>query len=82
MAVTKYFDLHNVILIGQSLGGFYAPRASAFDDRVTKCVSIAQFGALILITNKTVDKKSSHNPYMQDYAKIFCTVFNWFLVLK
>lgn len=46
MAVTKYFDLHNAILIGQSLGGFYAPRASAFDDRVTKCVSIAQFGAL------------------------------------
>lgn len=46
MAVTKYFDLHNAILIGQSLGGFYAPRASAFDDRITKCVSIAQFGAL------------------------------------
>lgn len=46
MAVTKYFDLHNVILVGQSLGGFFAPRASAFDDRVTKCVSIAQFGAL------------------------------------
>ena len=38
-------------------------------------------GELILITNKTVDKKSSHNPYMQDYAMIFCTVFNWFLVL-
>ena len=73
MAVTKYFDLHNVILIGQSLGGFYAPRASAFDDRITKCISIAQFGALILIliTNKTVDKKSSHNPYMQDYARFF-----------
>lgn len=46
MAVTKYFDLHDVILVGQSLGGFYAPRASAFDNRVTKCVSIAQFGAL------------------------------------
>ncbi len=46
MAVTKYFDLHNVILVGQSLGGFFAPRASAFDNRVTKCVSIAQFGAL------------------------------------
>lgn len=46
MTVTKYFDLKNVILIGQSFGGFYAPRASAFDDRVTKCVSIAQFGAL------------------------------------
>lgn len=46
MAVTEYFDLHDVILVGQSLGGFFAPRASAFDDRVTKCVSIAQFGAL------------------------------------
>lgn len=46
MAITKYFDLHDVTLIGQSLGGFYAPRASAFDDRVTRCVSIAQFGAL------------------------------------
>lgn len=46
MAVTKYFDLHDVILVGQSLGGFFAPRASAFDERVTKCVSIAQFGAL------------------------------------
>lgn len=46
MAVTEYFDLHDVILVGQSSGGFFAPRASAFDDRVTKCVSIAQFGAL------------------------------------
>lgn len=46
MAVTEYFDLHDVILVGQSLGGFFVPRASAFDDRVTKCVSIAQFGAL------------------------------------
>ena len=46
MAVTKYFDLHDAILIGQSLGGFFAPRASAFDERITKCVSIAQFGAL------------------------------------
>ena len=27
--------------------------------------------ALILNTNKTIDKKSSHNPYMQDYARFF-----------
>jgi len=25
----------------------------------------------ILITNKTIDKKSSHNPYTQDYARFF-----------
>ena len=26
---------------------------------------------IILITNKTIDKKSSHNPYTQDYAQFF-----------
>ena len=26
---------------------------------------------LILITNKTVDKKSSHDPYTQDYVRFF-----------
>ena len=26
---------------------------------------------LILITNKTIYKKSSHNPYTQDYARFF-----------
>ena len=26
---------------------------------------------VILITNKTIDKKSSHNPYTQDYARLF-----------
>ena len=27
--------------------------------------------AVILSTNKTIDKKSSHNPYTQDYARFF-----------
>lgn len=45
-AVTSYFDLKDVTLVGESLGGFYAPRASAFDERVTRCVSIAQFPSL------------------------------------
>ena len=26
---------------------------------------------IILITNKTVDKKSLHDPYMQDHARFF-----------
>lgn len=46
MAVTEYFQLTDVTLIGESLGGFYAPRASAFDKRVTRCVSVAQFPSL------------------------------------
>lgn len=45
-ALTEYFDLNDVTLIGESLGGFYAPRASAFDSRVSRCVSIAQFPSL------------------------------------
>lgn len=48
MALTNYFDLHDVTLVGQSLGGYFAPRASAFDPRVTKCVGIAPFPALKL----------------------------------
>lgn len=45
-AVLDYMKLTNVTLVGQSYGGFYAPRASAFDDRITRCVSVAQFPAL------------------------------------
>ncbi len=30
-----------------------------------------KYRGFILITNKTVDKKSSYNPYMQDYARFF-----------
>ena len=26
---------------------------------------------IILILNKTIDKKSSHNPYTQDHARFF-----------
>ncbi len=29
------------------------------------------YTSLILIINKTIDKKSSHNPYTQDYAQFF-----------
>ena len=43
------------------------------------------FAELILITNKTIDKKSSHNPYKAvetatRLCSIFCIVFNWCLV--
>ena len=47
-AVLDYMKLSDVTLVGQSYGGFYAPRASAFDERITRCVSVAQFPALAL----------------------------------
>ena len=34
-------------------------------------MNCADVGNLILITNKTIDKKSSHNPYTQDHAQFF-----------
>lgn len=46
MKITEYFNLHDVILIGASLGGFFAPRAAAFDRRIGKVVSWAQFPSL------------------------------------
>lgn len=45
-AVLDYMQLSDVTLVGQSYGGFYAPRASAFDERIKRCVSVAQFPAL------------------------------------
>lgn len=45
-AVIDYFKLEDVTLIGESLGVFYAPRASAYIDEVTRCVSISQFPSL------------------------------------
>lgn len=45
-AILDYFHLTDITLVGESLGGFYAPRASAFDDRIQRCVSIAQFPSL------------------------------------
>lgn len=45
-AVLDYMKLTDVTLVGQSYGGFYAPRASAFDERIKRCVSVAQFPAL------------------------------------
>lgn len=45
-AVLDYMKLTDVTLVGQSYGGFYAPRASVFDERIKRCVSVAQFPAL------------------------------------
>lgn len=75
MAVTEYFDLHDVILVGQSLGGFFAPRASAFDDRVTKCVSIAQFGALKM----NFHDNAFVNSFIWGALNVVLFIFGWLI---
>ena len=42
-AVLDAFDLDNVTIIGISLGGYLAPRAAAFDKRITKVVAWSVF---------------------------------------
>ncbi len=42
-AVLDYFDLKDVTIIGISLGGYLAPRAAAFDNRITRVVAWSVF---------------------------------------
>ena len=42
-AVLDYFGLNDVTIIGISLGGYLAPRAAAFDRRITKVVAWSVF---------------------------------------
>lgn len=42
-AVLDFFKLSNVTIIGISLGGYLAPRAAAFDKRITKVVAWSVF---------------------------------------
>ena len=42
-AILDFFDLHDVTIIGISLGGYYAPRAAAMDKRITKVVEWSVF---------------------------------------
>ncbi len=37
-AITEHFDLHDVTIVGISLGGYFAPRAAAFDKRISRVV--------------------------------------------
>ncbi len=44
--VLDFFDLSDVCLIGASLGGYYSPRAAAFEKRITSFVSWPAFPSL------------------------------------
>ena len=37
-AITEKYDLHDVTIIGISLGGYFAPRAAAYDKRISRVV--------------------------------------------
>lgn len=43
VAVLDYFDLDDVTLVGISMGGYLAPRAAAFDQRIARVVAFDVF---------------------------------------
>ena len=38
-AITEKYDLHDVTIIGISLGGYFAPRAAAYDKRISRVIA-------------------------------------------
>lgn len=42
-AVLDYFDLSDITIIGASLGGYLAPRAAAFENRISRVVAWSVF---------------------------------------
>ncbi len=46
-ALLDYFALEDVCIIGISLGGYYAPRAAAFDGRISRVVEWSAFPSFI-----------------------------------
>ncbi|MCD7884439.1 MAG: alpha/beta fold hydrolase [Lachnospiraceae bacterium] len=46
-AVLDFFNLSDVTIIGVSLGGYLAPRAAAFDKRITKVVAWSVFPSFL-----------------------------------
>ena len=62
-AILDYFHLENITIIGVSLGGYLAPRAAAFDSRISKIVAWSIFPCfqdVILGTQKPLLQKIFH----------------------
>ena len=69
-AILDYFGLDDVTLIGISLGGYLAPRAAAYDQRIQRVVMFDLiydfYGA---ITNKMGEKKARLFDYMTAHPR-------------
>ena len=70
--VLDHYGLDDVTLIGVSLGGYLAPRAAAYDDRISRVIMFDLiydfYGA---ITNKMGEKKAKLFDYMTAHPRNF-----------
>ncbi|MBR1740991.1 MAG: alpha/beta fold hydrolase [Lachnospiraceae bacterium] len=74
-AILDYFKLEDVTIIGASLGGYLAPRAAAFDKRITKVIGWSIFPDFfdILLAD---DPKWLKNFMDRAFRKGFAGIFN------
>lgn len=76
-AILDYFNLDDVTIVGASLGGYLAPRAAAFDKRITKVIAWSIFPDFfdILLAD---DPKPVQKLMDAAFRKGFAGIFNGF----
>lgn len=55
-AITARFDLRDVAIVGVSLGGYFAPRAAAFDKRISRVIGWSVFPSFWDVYRATAGK--------------------------
>lgn len=73
-AVLDYFGLQDVTIIGASLGGYLAPRAAAFEKRITKVIGwsiFPDFFDVLLADDPAWLKKLMDAAFRKGFAGIF-----------
>lgn len=76
-AVLDYFNLSDVTIIGVSLGGYLAPRAAAFDKRISRVVAWSVFPCFfdVLIGDQSPAVQKAFNTLVNIGAKGFINSF-------
>ncbi|MBQ4312289.1 MAG: alpha/beta hydrolase, partial [Oscillospiraceae bacterium] len=70
-AVLDFFDLSDITIVGISLGGYLAPRAAAFDKRITKVVAWSVFPCFqdILVSMQPQSTQRAFRTLMKLHAR-------------
>ncbi len=70
-ALLDYFDLSDITIVGISLGGYLAPRAAAFDKRISKVVAWSVFPCFqdILVSMQPQSTQRAFHTLMKLHAR-------------
>jgi len=70
-AVLDFFDLSDITIVGISLGGYLAPRAAAFENRITKVVAWSVFPCFqdILVSMQPQSTQRAFHTLMKLHAR-------------